>query len=128
MRSLEVRSWGTEEGGELGEAQAEEPAQCNFNRALGIQPPLLLVSVLVTFRDYLALLNNVTIDIYVGAYRCLWKWKQHFLGTVRGIWVYSFPMRRSRSLLASRAGYVAHLFPRLVPDWCREVGKAEGEY
>lgn len=68
MRSLAVSSWGTEEGGDLGEAKAEEPARCNANRAQETQPRGLLVSVLVTFRDYLALLNNVTIDIYVGAH------------------------------------------------------------
>lgn len=112
-----------------GEPKAEEPAQCNSNRAQEMQPLGLLVYVLVTFRDYLALLNNVTTDIYVGAHLCLLgNWKQHFLGRVRDIWVYSFPMRQSWSLLASRARSIAHLFQVLVRDWCREITRAEGEY
>lgn len=68
MRSLAVSFWGIEEGGDLGEAKAEEPAWCNSNGVQETQPPGLLVYVLVTFRDYLARLNNVTIEIYVGAH------------------------------------------------------------
>lgn len=74
-----------EEGGELGEAKVEEWAQCSSHIAQGIQCPFLLVCVLVTFRDYFAVFNNVTIDIYVGAHICLsGNWKQHFLGRVQG--------------------------------------------
>lgn len=65
-------------GGRWGQSRRNNtvlPQQCTENSVY------LLFPTFVTFRDYFALFNNVTIDISVGVHLCLsGNWKQHFLG------------------------------------------------
>lgn len=85
VQSLEVSSWGTEQG--RGRRRIERNKGRGTNRqgwTTHQQCPFLPICVPVTFRNYFVLFSNVTIRISMGAHTLSGNWKQHFLGREAG--------------------------------------------